>query len=48
VDGVYAFKKRNWPKGDALPSNARVVAFPGFRDPSQFGHLDWVAQHWRA
>lgn len=47
VDGVYAFKKNGWPPGDALPGNARIVAFPGHRDPAQFTHLDWVKAHWR-
>ncbi|AZV21470.1 hypothetical protein [Mesorhizobium sp. M7A.F.Ce.TU.012.03.2.1] len=47
-DGVYAFQKRGWPKGEALPKDARVVAFPGWRDPSQYTRLDWVAEHWRA
>lgn len=47
-DGVYAFQKRGWPKGEALPGNARIVAFPGWRDPSQYVRLDWVAEHWRA
>lgn len=46
-DGVFAFQKRNWPKGDALPSNAKVVAFPGWRDPSKFTHLSWVRDHWK-
>lgn len=46
VDGVYAFQKPGWPKGEALPSNARLVVFPGWRDPSKFAHLDWVGQHW--
>lgn len=45
-DGVYAFQKKNWPRGDALPKNARIVAFPGSRDPSQFVHLPWVAANW--
>lgn len=43
-DGIYAFKKRGWPKGDALPSNARIVAFPGHRQPNQFRHIDWIRQ----
>lgn len=47
-DGVYAFQKRSWPKGEALPRNAKIVAFPGWRDPSQYVRLDWVAEHWRA
>jgi hypothetical protein len=45
-DGVYAFMKRGWPKGEALPKGARIVAFPGWRDPSKFEHLDWVKEHW--
>lgn len=47
ASGIYAFKKPGWPKGDALPSDARIVAFPGSRDPSQFEHLPWVREHWR-
>ncbi len=46
-DGVYGFKKLGWPSGDALPDNARVVAFPGWRDPVKFEHLKWVKQNWR-
>jgi hypothetical protein len=46
-DGVYAFQKKHWPAGNSLPKNARIVAFPGWRDPSAFEHLDWVKQHWR-
>lgn len=45
-DGVYAFKKPGWPRGDELPRDARVVFFPGSRDPSQFRHLNWVQKHW--
>ncbi|TIV05127.1 MAG: hypothetical protein E5W02_28530, partial [Mesorhizobium sp.] len=45
-DGVYAFQKRGWPKGEALPKNAKIVAFPGWRDPSQYVRLDWVQEHW--
>ncbi|WP_036052188.1 hypothetical protein [Bradyrhizobium sp. URHD0069] len=48
ADGVYAFKKRGWPDGDALPSGARIVAFPGWRDPSKFEALPWVKENWRA
>lgn len=44
--GVYGFQKPGWPKGDALPSNAKLVAFFGARDPAQFTHLDWVRRHW--
>lgn len=45
--GVYAFQKTTWPKGDALPKDARIVAFPGWRDPSKFTHLDWVRENWK-
>ena len=45
-DGVYAFQKPGWPRGEALPRNARIVAFPGWRDPVGFKHLDWVKEHW--
>jgi hypothetical protein len=45
-DGVYAFQKRGWPRGNELPANARVVAFPGWRDPSKFD-LPWIQTHWR-
>lgn len=45
--GIYAFQKTTWPKGDALPSNARLVAFPGWRDPSKFTNIDWIRLNWR-
>ena len=45
-DGVYAFSKPGWPKGEGLPTNARIVAFPGARDPNDFTHLLWVQEHW--
>ena len=45
-DGIYGFKKKGWPSGDALPDNARLVVFPGRRDPRKLGHLDWVKKHW--
>lgn len=45
--GVYGFMKPGWSTGNVLPSNAKIVAFPGSRDPLQFTHLKWVAQHWR-
>lgn len=47
ADGCYAFQKKHWPRGEALPRNARVVAFPGWRDPIGFQHLPWVQEHWR-
>jgi hypothetical protein len=46
--GVYAFKKPGWPTGDDLPADARIVAFPGWRDPSKFTNLEWVRKHWAA
>lgn len=46
ADGVYAFCKPGWPKGTALPRDAKIVAFPGWRDPVGFQHLDWVKEHW--
>ena len=46
-DGVYAFQKRGWTTGDDLPANARIVAFPGSRDPGKVAHLDWVRNNWR-
>lgn len=44
--GVYAFKKPGWPAGDELPKGARLVAFPGWRDPSLFTNLRWVKENW--
>jgi len=44
--GIFAFKKPGWPRGDDLPRDARLIVFPGWRDPSQFTHLPWVQQHW--
>lgn len=46
--GIYGFQKPGWPKGDALPKDARIVAFPGWRSPDKFKHLDWIKEHWRA
>jgi hypothetical protein len=48
ASGVYAMGKPGWPNGTSLPRDARLVVFPGHRDPSQFTHLDWVREHWRA
>lgn len=45
--GVYAFMKPGWPNKDgALPADARIVTFPGHRDPARFQHLPWVQRHW--
>jgi hypothetical protein len=45
--GIYAFAKKKWPAGEALPKDARIVAFPGWRDPSKFSHLDWIKNNWK-
>lgn len=47
ASGIYAFQKKRWVTGDKLPSDARIVAFPGWRDPERFKHLDWVKANWR-
>jgi len=46
-DGVYNY--RGLPKdGDILPSDAKMVIFPGKRDPSQFvDKHDWVKDNWK-
>ena len=44
--GIYAFKKPGWPQGDSLPPDARIVCFPGHRDPSKFTNLPWIKEHW--
>lgn len=44
--GIYAFQKPAWPRDDRLPPNARIVAFPGHRDPSHYLQREWVQQHW--
>jgi hypothetical protein len=44
--GVYCFQKPGWPAGEGLPPDARLVAFPGWRDPSRFEHVEWVRRHW--
>lgn len=45
--GIYGFKKPGWPAGtDRLPEQARIVVFPGHRQPKDFMHLDWVKRHW--
>lgn len=48
-DGVYAFEKKGWPRNrqNRLPKNARIVVFPGWRDPSQFYDLQWIRSNWR-
>ncbi len=48
TDGVYGFKKPGWPNRNGnLPGNARIVIFPGHRDPAHMlDELAWVRQHW--
>ncbi len=48
-DGVYAFQKVGWPKGTDLPENAKIVAFPGWRDPSlpMFKDIPWIKANWK-
>lgn len=48
ADDVYAFQKRGWPGGRDLPVGARLVTFPGYRDPGLFHFVPWVQEHWRA
>jgi hypothetical protein len=44
--GVYAFQKPGWPKGEALPKDARMVVFPGWRAPEKFKQLGWIKENW--
>jgi hypothetical protein len=44
--GIYAFQKPKWPPGTELPTDARLVVFPGRRDPAHYRQLKWVRQHW--
>lgn len=44
--GIYAFKKPGWPPGDDLPRDARIVVFPGKRQPKDFRSLKWVRDNW--
>jgi hypothetical protein len=45
--GIWSFAKRGWPKDNHLPDNAKLVVFPGWRDPSKFRYLPWIHEHWR-
>lgn len=48
--GVYGYMKPGWPPGTGLPENARVVFFPGRRDPRD-PHIraasPWITEHWQ-
>lgn len=49
ADGVYGFGKPGWPSGRTrLPENARIVIFPGKRDPADMLDIDWIRQNWAA
>lgn len=49
-NGVYAFHKPGWPNdlnsNHALPRDARLVTFNGWRSPQRFGSLDWIRRNW--
>lgn len=45
--GVYAFNKPGWPGGISLPAGARMVCFPGSKDPSLLRTVGWVRENWR-
>lgn len=45
ASGIYAFQKPGWPKGVALPSEARIVAFIGWRKPERFKNVPWIKQY---
>lgn len=45
-DGIYGFKKPGWPKDNQLPADARIVAFPGSKDPSKLGEYRWIKENW--
>lgn len=45
--GVYVFRKREWPSGDHLPADAKIVTFNGWRSPEKFDFLPWVNVNWR-
>lgn len=46
--GVLAFQKPGWPHWQVdPPPQARLVVFPGARQPYDFRHLAWVKNNWR-
>jgi hypothetical protein len=45
--GIYAFQKPGWPMNNELPQNARMVVFPGARQPRDFMHLKWIRNNWQ-
>lgn len=46
--GIYALGKPGWLPNSMndLPKGAKIVAFPGWRDPKKFMHLTWVKENW--
>lgn len=48
TSGIYALGKPGWRANlDVLPREAKLVVFPGWRDPSKFTHLPWVQENWK-
>src|SRR5262245_4210533 len=46
TSGIYAFRKPGWRPGDRLPPDAKIVVFPGSRDPAMFVQFRWVPKNW--
>ncbi len=46
TSGVYAFQKPGWPGNDQLPDGAKMVVFPGWRDPAKFSNINWIREKW--
>lgn len=45
--GVLGFQKPGWPHWQLdPPPQARLVVFPGARQPKDFAHLAWVKKNW--
>jgi hypothetical protein len=47
ASGIYAFEKPGWPGGHDLPTDARIVAFFGWRKPSNFMYIPWIKKYWK-
>ena len=49
ADGVYSYRCHIAPRGNALPSNARIVVFHGAVDPwgKKAQAMPWVREHYR-
>jgi hypothetical protein len=44
---IVSYKYHCRPKGDKLPSNARVVCFHGNPRPHEMPGNHWTMEHWR-